>query len=441
MTTPPSPLRPTGRAGARVMARLDRWQPSRTAVVAICVVFAASATMQVTGVPFTSGFGTRTLFDLDVYRLGSILWRQHQSLYAEGSMPFTADGIWLPFTYPPFAALMFVPLGLMSLTAAGVVVTVTSCLLTVAILAVTLHIVDVGTAAGRWWGAAALAAVVIWTNPFWMTLGFGQINVILMAMVVADVFLLGARTSRADAPWRGVLVGLAAAIKLTPAVFGLVFTTQQRWRAALTSAAAFVVAGAIAWLWLPGDSVEYWTDTLLNTSRIGDLTEGINQNLNALWFRILGDTTAQAVCWIASAVAVTALLALAVRANLPGRTNTAASRELLLVVTLAVAVWGLLISPTSWGHHWIWGVVATIVAAVFALRADDRRRVRAYGLLAIVGAVAFAVGPFQLLPVDTTHWSPVEQVVGNAYILWGVAFLVVVWLLPPRRTPAPDAGS
>ena len=85
--------------------------------------------------------------------------------------------------------MMFVPLGLMSLTAAGVVVTVTSCLLTVTILAVTLHVLGVGTPAGRWWGATALAAVVIWTNPFWMTLGFGQINVILMAMVVADVFL------------------------------------------------------------------------------------------------------------------------------------------------------------------------------------------------------------------------------------------------------------
>jgi alpha-1,2-mannosyltransferase len=440
MTTPPPPPR-AGHARARFLTRLDCWQPSRAAVVVICLVFAASATMQVTGVPFTPGFGTRTLFDLDVYRLGSILWRQHQSLYAEGSMPFTADGIWLPFTYPPFAAMMFVPLGLMSLTAAGVVVTVTSCLLTVTILAVTLHVLGVGTPAGRWWGATALAAVVIWTNPFWMTLGFGQINVILMAMVVADVFLLGAATSRPDSPWRGVLVGLAAAIKLTPAVFGLVFTAQRRWRAAVVCAGAFVAAGAIAWLWLPGDSVDYWTDTLLNTSRIGDLTEGINQNLNALWFRILGDTSAQSVCWLASVVAVTVLLALAVRANLPGRGNTATDRELLLSVTLAVAVWGLLVSPTSWGHHWTWGVVATLVAAILALRADDGLRFGAYGLLAIVGAVVFAIGPYQLLPTDTAYWSPVEQVIGNAYILWGVAFLVVVWLLPCRRTPAPDADD
>lgn len=441
MTTPPTTAQRTEHARARVLAALDRWQPSPNAVVVICVLFAASATMQVTGVPFTTGFGTRTLFDLDVYRLGSILWRQHQSLYAEGSMPFTADGIWLPFTYPPFAALMFVPLGLMSLTAAGVVVTVTSCLLTVAILAVTLHILGIGTTAGRWWGATALAAAVIWTNPFWMTLGFGQVNVILMAMVVADVFLLGARTSRPDARLRGVLVGLAAAIKLTPAVFGLVFTAQRRWRAAVVCAAAFLAAGAIAWLWLPADSVDYWTDTLLNTSRIGDLTEGINQNLNALWFRILGDTPTQTLCWLASVLAVTVLLALAVRANLPGRANTTADRELLLVVTLAVAVWGLLISPTSWGHHWTWGVVATIVAAVFALRADDTRRVGAYGLLAVVGAVVFAIGPFQLLPTDTSYWSAAEQIIGNAYILWGVAFLVVVWLLPIRRSPDPDTAS
>ena len=145
-------------------------------------------------------------------------------------MPFTADGIWLPFTYPPFAAMMFRALGLMSpdrrrrrrhgdqLPAdrhhPGGDPARPGCR-------------DRPGAGG---GATALAAVVIWTNPFWMTLGFGRINVILMAMVVADVFLLGARTSRPDSPWRGVLVGLAAAIKLTPAVFGLVFTAQHRWR-------------------------------------------------------------------------------------------------------------------------------------------------------------------------------------------------------------------
>ena len=79
-------------------------------------------------------------------------------------------------------------------------------------------------------------------------------------------------------------------------------------------------------------------------------------------------------------------------------------------------------------------MVATLVAAILALRADDRLRVGAYGLLAIVGAVVFAIGPYQLLPTDTAYWSPVEQVVGNAYILWGVAFLIVVWFpaLPTR---------
>ncbi len=432
MTTLPAPRHSDGMR-VRLLSCLDAWDPSRAAVAVICLVFAASATMQVTGVPFTSGYGTRTLFDLDVYRLGSILWRQHQSLYAEGSMPFTADGIWLPFTYPPFAALVFVPLGLVSLTIAGVAVTLSGCLLTVAILAVTLHVLGVGTVAGRWWAATALAAAVIWTNPFWMTLGFGQVNILLMAMVIADVFLLGATTARPDSRARGALVGLAAAVKLTPAVFGLVFAAQRRWRAAVTAAATFLAAGAVAWLWLPADSRQYWTDTLFHTSRIGDPAGGINQNLNALWFRILGDSPAQEWCWIASAVAVTALMVGAVRANLPGDALTGPDRERLLVVTLTIAVWGLLVSPTSWAHHWVWAVVGLVVTAVFALRAPDPRRAWAYGLLTFVGALAFAIGPFQLLGADTAAWSPLQQVIGNAYSLWGCAFLLTTWLLPPRH--------
>ena len=159
-----------------------------------------------------------------------------------------------------------------------------------------------------------------------------------------------------------------------------------------------------------------------------------------MWFRILGDTPAQSICWVASGIAATILLALAVRANLPGRPNTAANREALLVVTLAVAVWGLLVSPTSWAHHWVWAILGILAAAVFALRADDGPRTWAYGALAAIGTVVFAIGPFQLLPTDTGQWSPVQQVVGNAYILWGCVFLVTVWLLPPRigTTLPPD---
>ncbi|MDY6811973.1 MAG: mannosyltransferase, partial [Actinomycetota bacterium] len=100
-------------------ARLHRWLPSVRARAVIATAFVASVTLQIVGIPLTSSFGTRTRIDLDVYRLGAQIWQQGQSLYADGSMPFTSDGIWLPFTYPPFAAIGFVPLGMLGLGLAG----------------------------------------------------------------------------------------------------------------------------------------------------------------------------------------------------------------------------------------------------------------------------------------------------------------------------------
>ncbi len=126
--------------------RLRRWSPTRRARIVIGVIFLASAGMQMFGVPFTSSFGTRTRIDLDVYRIGAQIWQQGQSLYADGSMPFTSDGIWLPFTYPPFAALGFVPLGAMPLAVAGVVMSVLTIALLVLIVHIVLSLLSVGAA-------------------------------------------------------------------------------------------------------------------------------------------------------------------------------------------------------------------------------------------------------------------------------------------------------
>ena len=114
---------------------------------------------------------------------------------------------------------------------------------------------------------------MIYLEPIRSNFDFGQINVVLMTLVIADC--VPRRT-----PWpRGMLLGVAIALKLTPAVFLLYFVLRRDGRALLVTAASVVVATlagfALAWR----DSLEYWTDTVRNTDRIGTATLNTNQNI------------------------------------------------------------------------------------------------------------------------------------------------------------------
>ncbi len=442
-------------------AVLRRWAPSRRGRAVIAGGLLVSTVLQIIGVPFTSSFGTRTRIDLDVYRLGAQIWQQGQSLYADGSMPFTSDGIWLPFTYPPFAALGFVPLGALPLGLAGLVMSVATVGLTVVIARIVLDVCDIGAVSdrsnrsNRWWIAMVIAIGAIWLNPVWMTLGFGQINIILVALIMTDLFIVGRGRARALSPARGLLIGIAAAVKLTPLVFIAVFIAARQWRAACTAAITFAGAAALAWVWLPADSLNYWTHTLFHTTRIGDPAGGINQNLNAMWIRLIPDSAvAQQVMWVLSSLAATALMVAAVRSCRPvaafatladpasaERTTRATAGVNAMLTTSAIAVWGLLVSPTSWAHHWVWSIPIIVTTAIIAIRSTSRRYRVAYGSCTVAGLIIFTLGPFQFLRPPAAGWTPIDHFIGNAYSLWGIAFLAVVWLLPSQTVMHPVADD
>jgi alpha-1,2-mannosyltransferase len=191
-------------------------------------------------------------------------------------------------------------------------------------------------------------------------------------------------------------------------------------------------------VWIPDDSKTYWTDTVFHTGRIGEPEGRINQNLNALWLRLFDDGGSTAsVLWVLSSLLVTVPAVFAVLAARPREAfapGLIGGRVNAMVVTCAIAVWGLLVSPTTWAHHWVWCVPAIVTALVFVSRTDSPRVRAVYGSLAAVGTVIFAMGPFQLLPPIQDGWSWWQHIVGNAYPLWGIALLVAFWRLPYRPT-------
>ncbi|MBK4148286.1 glycosyltransferase family 87 protein, partial [Corynebacterium macginleyi] len=223
---------------------------------------------------FSGEFHAFYHIDLDVYREGGAGFGS--DLYNRDYFVGTDRTVSLPFTYPPFAALVFAPLQWIPLTAAAMVVTVLSVLALWVCIALVLRSLN-----RQEWAAWGLCAAML-TEPITQTFSFGQINILLTALVVID--LLWVKKAR------GILTGIAIAIKLTPAVFLAVFFVRREWRAFFTTLASFVAAGFLAFAANPHSSMEYWTSTLRDSERIGGLAYSANQSLRGLFSRLNPDT-------------------------------------------------------------------------------------------------------------------------------------------------------
>ena len=375
------------------------------------------------------------LIDTDVYRMGGQAWLTGRPLYADGAVFATQGGLDLPFTYPPLAAIVFSPLTLVSLPMASVIITIITCLLLVASTWIVLSRLQVPAGDVTWWRRGWLAAGLVamsmtWLEPIQANFHFGQINVVLMTLVIADC--VPRRT-----PWpRGLLLGIAIALKLTPAVFLVYFVLRRDSRAALTALASFVAATLLGFALAGRDSWEYWTSTVLHTDRIGTATLNTNQNAAGALARLgLGAGTHFAV-WTVSCLVVLGLTVWAVRRVL-------AAGEPTLAV-MCVAMFGLVVSPVSWSHHWVWALPTVIVTAVLGYR---YRSAALVGVSA-VGTALMVWTPIELLPehheAAAAWW---RQLLGMSYVWWALAVITVAGLAlartgvtPPRsRESAPPA--
>ena len=375
--------------------------------------------------------------DADVYRMGGRAWLDGRPLYADGVKFRTQAGLELPFTYPPLAAVVFSPLAWVSLPVAGVAITAITLVLLVVSIWIVLTRLDVGENmsalpgpgwARRWLLAAALvAATVTVLEPIRANFSFGQINVVLMTLVIADC--VPRRT-----PWpRGVLLGLAIALKLTPAVFLLYFLLRRDIRAVAWTVATFVAATLVGFALAWRDSWQYWTETVHDTDRIGSATWNTNQNAAGALARLSLEGPTQFLLWALACLAVLALTVWAVRRVLAGDEPTLA--------LICVALFGLIVSPVSWSHHWVWALPAVIVAAVLAVR---RRNVALAGVAA--AGVALMVWPtINLLPehqeAGAAWW---RQLAGMSYVWWALAMIAISGLTaatPSAASPPRSPGS
>ncbi len=257
------------------------------------------------------------------------------------------------FTYPPFAALVMAPMGLLDQTWARSTMSVVSaaCLL----LLVILSLRALGFRRdGRFW-AAALALTVATTalEPVRTTLWNGQINLILAVLIVGCLTLPLGR-------WRGIGVGLAAGIKLTPVFFVGYLAVTRQWRAIIVALATFGATVVLGLVVLREQAWRFWTAALRDTSRIGPLEAPANQSFNGFFARLewAGVWDSPDWLWLPIGVAGAAVgLYAAWRAQRAGAT--------LLAITLT-GMTSCAVAPFSWGHHWIWVVPLVTIALTHA---------------------------------------------------------------------------
>jgi alpha-1,2-mannosyltransferase len=356
--------------------------------------------------------------DLGVYlRLGGrYVFTSHLYSFV---LPHTS----LPFTYPPFAALLFAPwqrtFG--SVTTVQAVWTMCNLAALIGVLVLSVRLVKPSLDKVTTWRLAlALSLPALLLNPVLITIGFGQVNLFVTLLVMWDL-LTERRIGKRQLPL-GVATGLAAAVKLTPLLFVPYLLLTRRWRGALTCVLTFAACELVTFAVSPASSRAYWTKAIFKPGRAGDLSIVDNQNLWGVLDRITHGILPDAVMLPLLLVAGAAGLLLAAQAH---------RRSSPLLGVLICAATCLIVSPISWVHHLVWVVPAILWLAL----APDRPR---WGrILAGATAVLFWSAPVWWVPYKNTsdlHLDALDLVAGNSFFLALVLFLIGAAFLVLRRS-------
>ena len=321
------------------------------------------------------------------------------------------------YTYTPFSTITFVPFGLLPVVADKYIWMAANVVLLVAIVTQCWQILGYRITPYLVCISALLAIACVFLEPVRSTFFYGQINLVLMWLVLWD-------TSRGQRSLlKGIGVGIAAGVKLTPAYFVLYYLVLRQWRAAAMAVATIAATVGMGWLVLPSDSRQYWTGTFYNSARIGDdLLHPTNQSLRGAMARLAGGHVTSAIApvigkappmwlWLLAAGCVVAvgmvIAALLYRGG-----------ERLLAVTIT-GLTSAMVSPFAWTHHWVWFVPLVVYVVHRALCS------KGWWLCAVTLFVALGSWPYRF-PVDTEPriglymfpdtWVP-WNVIANLYIL------------------------
>jgi alpha-1,2-mannosyltransferase len=383
-------------------------------------------------------------FDLRVYLGGGLLAR-HAPAELYSTHFFGMKGI--AFTYPPFAALIFAVLSYLPWRAVEVIAVIVSTGALLTTVWIAFRSLGISDRTRRFGLTLLVAGLVFWVEPVQRALFLGQVELALMCLVTWDM-------CQSDRRWfKGIGVGIAAGIKLVPVVFIAYLLITRRIRAAVVATVTFAVTVVLPWPFLPGVSDKWWLHGYFwQANKTGFVAYAANQSLRGLVDRFVGSDAHGQPVWYVAAV-ITGLLGLWA-AYLLHRSG----RDFEGVMTVALV--GLLDSPISWDHHWVWIAPFLAIPVAYAFRGYRAAWIAVTGLLVL----AFLGWPklwnagqgksLIWLPPSSGdtygdnparpeyHWHGIQLLEGNLYVLIGCfLFLVALAFAWRIRTAAPVTSA
>lgn len=370
--------------------------------------------------------GTREIkefVDLLVYQ-GAI-----QDLIHHGTLYNFADDQQLPFTYPPFAAVLLFPIAYVNATVLACIWTA----LTIVSAGVIAYLIapQVAQRLAEHWNPALWRRspvlpltflVVLAVGPTQSNLENGQVSIFIVLATLVDTARL------APERYRGIATGMAGAIKLVPMIFvPYLWITGQR-RAAVTATGTFLACTGLAWAILPGDSIRYWFTELWAFDRVDPHNSFGNISLHSLIPVTRLSHGGQTVLWL-----LLSLVVLVVGMYRARRASAAGNTILGAAIIGSISI---VISPVSWEHHAIW-----LVIAVCAIPFRDPRKWSGWAIVCIV--VLALARPYYL--VTLTHFAGSYTPAIIAGILMSKAQLyfaiAVACLLPFQELRSSKTGN
>ncbi|MFC9326282.1 glycosyltransferase 87 family protein [Kitasatospora sp. NPDC057015] len=440
----PHPAATSARAAAALAApvRAVREAPRRPMLIAGAVAFVSLLTYAV-----VRHFVGTSMVDMIVYRAEGSAVVNGGDLYG-----FRVTEWSLPATYPPFAAMLFVPTTWFGIGFLRVAITVGNVVLLGLLAHLSFKLVGWPRRELRPVGVVLIAGCGVWLEPVFTTLRYGQVNLALACLILWDLTRSDARLAK------GVGIGIAAGVKLTPGLFAVYLLVTGRVRAAFVAGFAFLGTFLLGALFLPDATWGYWTKYLFDSTRVGKTEIVDNQSVRGAVARLLHTPEPGLPATLAAALVAVAGIAIAAWAFRSARVLPRAEAW----GVCCAAVTAVLVSPISWTHHWVWCVPVLVLLAAEAAHEASRpaavRRLRWRPIL-VATLIAFCSFGMWLVPHKgdlDQHLSPLSQLPAAVYPLVGLCFLLVAALrirsrrraaglpllgLPARSAADPAAAS